>query len=126
MLSRLAADAVLLLHLAFIAFALFGSVLALHWRWIAVVQLPAAVWGIFVELTGRLCPLTAIENHFRTLAGQGGYSESFVERYVLPVIYPFGLTRHLQLFLAGIVLAVNVAVYGLLLLRYRSHGRSGA
>lgn len=119
MLPRLAADAVLVLHLAFIAFALFGALLALRWRWIPLVQLPAAAWGIFVEVTGQLCPLTELESSFRALAGQGGYPESFVERYLLPVIYPSGLTRHVQFVLAAVVLAVNVAVYGWLLWRRR-------
>ena len=115
MLPRLAADAALVLHLAFIAFALFGALLALCWRWIPLVQLPAAAWGVFVEVTGRPCPLTELENHFRALAGQGGYSESFVERYLLPIIYPSGLTRQVQFVLAAVVLAANVAVYGFLL-----------
>jgi len=119
MLPRLAADATLLLHLAFIAFALFGALLALRWRWIPFVQLPAAAWGAFVEFTGRLCPLTELENHFRALAGQGGYSESFVERYLLPIIYPAGLTRHVQLVLAAVVLAINAGIYGYLLWRRR-------
>ena len=117
MLPRLAADATLVLHLAFIAFALFGALFALRWRWIPLVQVPAAAWGVFVEVTGRLCPLTELENHFRALAGQGGYSESFVERYLLPMIYPSGLTRDVQFVLAAIVLAVNIAVYGILLWR---------
>jgi hypothetical protein len=121
MLARLVADAVLVLHLAFIAFALFGALLALRWRWIPFVQLPAAAWGAFVELTGRLCPLTELENRFRILAGQGGYSESFLERYLLPIIYPSGLTRHVQFVLAAIVVAVNAAVYFLLLWRRLRH-----
>ncbi len=116
MLARLAADAALL-HLTFIAFALFGSLLAFRWRWIPFVQLPAAIWGIFVELTGRLCPLTYLENHFRALAGQDGYSESFVEHYLIPVIYPSGLTRDIQFVLAVVVLAVNVAIYSALVWR---------
>jgi hypothetical protein len=117
MLPRLAADATLVLHMVFIAFALFGALLALRWRWVPLAHLPAAVWGIFVEVTGRLCPLTELENHFRSLAGQGGYSESFVERYLLPIIYPSGLTGHVQLVLAAVVLAVNVAAYSFLLWR---------
>lgn len=126
MLPRFAADATLLLHLAFIAFALFGALLALRWRWIPLVQLPAAAWGVFVEVTGRLCPLTELENHFRVLAGQGGYSESFVERYLLPIIYPTGLTFHVQLVLAGVVLAVNVVVYGFLFWRRLHHVQRSA
>ncbi len=96
---------------------MFGALLALRWRWIPLVQLPAAAWGVFVEITGRLCPLTYLENHLRALAGQGGYSESFVERYLLPVIYPSGLTRDVQIVLAAVVLCVNVAAYGFLVWR---------
>jgi hypothetical protein len=84
MLPRLAADAVLLLHLAFIAFALFGALLALRWRWVPFVQLPAAAWGFFVEVTGRLCPLTDLENHFRAAAGQVGYSRASLSAICCP------------------------------------------
>lgn len=122
--ARLAADAILVLHLAFIAFALLGALLAFRWPWIPLLQLPAAAWGFFVEITGRICPLTGLENHFRALAGQGGYSESFVERYLLPVIYPSGLTQQIQFFLAAVVLAVNAAAYGLLLWRRLRRVRS--
>lgn len=117
MLPGLAADATLLLHLAFITFALFGAVLAIRWKWAPLVQLPAAAWGAYVELSGRLCPLTYVENHFRSLAGQGGYSESFVERYLLGMIYPEGLTRELQFLLAAVVVAVNAGIYGFILVR---------
>ena len=128
MLDRVAADAVLVLHLGFIVFALLGAVLALRWCWMPLVHLPAAAWGVYIELSGRVCPLTWLENHFRLRAGQAGYSESFIEHYLLAVIYPSGLTREVQFVLAGVVLAVNVAIYTWLLLRARSaaqHKRSG-
>lgn len=120
MLSRLAADATLLLHLAFIAFALFGALLAFRWRWIALLQLPAAAWGIYVEAAGRRCPLTDLEQHFRAAAGQHGYPESFIEHYLLSVIYPEGLTREIQIALAAIVVLVNAVAYGVLLWHRRS------
>lgn len=120
MLDRTAADAVLVLHLGFIVFALLGAALAVRWRWLPLVHLPAAAWGVFIELTGRVCPLTYLENHFRLRAGQAGYSESFIEHYLLAVIYPSGLTREVQFVLAGIVLAVNAGIYTWLLLRARS------
>lgn len=128
MLPRLAADLTLVLHLAFIAFALLGAFLALRWRWVPLLQLPAAAWAIYVEASGRLCPLTHMENHYRQLAGQGGYAESFVERYLLPIIYPSGLTRDVQFLLAGVVILVNLAIYSFIALRsrrlsrHRSHG----
>jgi len=114
---RIAADAVLLLHLGFIAFVVLGALLALRWRWVMFVQVPAAVWGAFVELTGRICPLTVIENRLRVDAGATGYGESFIEHYLLAVIYPGGLTRHAQWILAAVVLAVNGAIYARMLRR---------
>ena len=80
-----------------------------------IVHLPAAAWGIFVEITGRICPLTYLENYLRIKSGQSGYAESFIEHYLLAVIYPAGLTRGIQLALAGAVVIVNVVIYGRLL-----------
>jgi len=109
---RLAADGVLLLHLAFIVFALLGGAVAVWWRWIPCVHLPAAAWGFFIELSGQICPLTYWENYFRIKAGQSGYANSFVEHYLLGIIYPSDLTPEIQLALAAVVVIVNVAIYG--------------
>lgn len=108
---RLAADAVLLLHLAFILFAALGALLAARWRWIPWLQLPAAAWSVFIELMAGICPLTHLENFLRRQAGQAGYSESFIEHYLLAVIYPGGLTRTGQVVLAALVVALNAALY---------------
>ncbi len=116
---RMAADGVLLLHLAFILFAVVGAVMVVRWRWIAVVHLPAAAWAIFVELTGRACPLTYLENQLRIKSGRSGYAESFIEHYVLDIIYPPGLTEETQFALAGVVLAVNIALYAWVFSRRR-------
>jgi len=120
MLFRLAAEAVLLAHLAFILFALLGAAIAVRWRWIPVVHLPAAAWGFFVELTGRVCPLTYLENYLRIKAGLSGYTESFVEHYLVAIIYPAGLTGEIQFALAAVVIAVNIAIYGWLFVRERA------
>jgi Protein of Unknown function (DUF2784) len=111
MFYRLAAEAVLLLHLVFMLFVLFGAVVALRWRWFALVHLPAAAWGFYVEISGRICPLTYAENFLRVKAGQSGYTESFIEHYLLAIIYPAGLTREVQFVLAAVVVVVNVALY---------------
>lgn len=116
---RLAADAVLLVHAAFILFVLFGAMLTIWWRWLPVVHLPALIWGVFVELTGRVCPLTPLENSLLLRAGQSGYSDSFIEHYVLNLIYPSGLTLEVQWLLASVVVIVNVVIYGWLLQRWR-------
>ena len=121
---RLAADCVLLLHLVFILFALLGAAMAVWWRWIPLVHLPVAAWALFVEITGRSCPLTYLENYLRFKAGQSGYAESFVEHYLLAIIYPAGLTREIQFAIAGAVIVVNIAIYGCLFARKRfSHKR---
>ena len=119
MFFRLAADGVLLLHLAFILFALLGAAMAVRWRWLPLVHLPAAAWGVFVELTGRICPLTYLENFLRIKAGQSGYTGSFIEHYLLNIIYPSGLTREIQFALAATVVVVNIAIYGWLISRRR-------
>lgn len=119
MLYRLSADAVLLFHLAFIVFALLGAAMAVRWRWVPLVHLPVSAWAIFVELTGRSCPLTYLENSLRIKAGQSGYSESFIEHYLLAIIYPAGLTREIQFVLAAVVIIVNIAIYSWLFMRKR-------
>ena len=114
---RLAADAVLLFHLAFIVFAVFGGLLALQWHWMPWLHLPAVAWAFYVELTGSFCPLTAIENSFRLSAGQSGYAGGFVEHYLFPLVYPPGLTREIQWVLAAGMAGINIAVYGWLTFR---------
>jgi len=117
---RLAADAVLVLHLAFIVFAVFGGLLALRWRWMPLLHLPAVAWAFYVELPGSFCPLPSVENSFRLSAGQSGYAGGFVEHYLLPLIYPAGLTREIQVFLAATVLGINIAVYSWIVFRRHS------
>lgn len=117
MLYRLAADAVLILHLAFILSVVLGGALVLRWPRLALIHLPTAVWGATVEFLHLTCPLTPLENHFRHLAGLQGYSGGFIENYLLPVIYPSGLTPSIQIVLGSVVVAVNLAVYLVLLHR---------
>jgi len=108
---RLLADAVVLLHAAFVLFVVLGGLLVLRWPRLAWVHLPIVAWGAGIEFLGGICPLTPLENHWRRLAGEGGYPGGFVEHYVIALLYPAGLTRGVQLALGGLVLAVNTAVY---------------
>ena len=119
------ADLVLVLHLAFIAFVVLGGFLALRWRRLVWIHPPLAVWGALVALMGWICPLTPLENYLRGLAGLAQYGGSFLERYLLPLIYPTDLTRGLQVSLGLLVVAVNLLAYGLLV-RKRRHGRMRA
>ena len=115
----LLADLVVLLHLGFVVFVLAGGLLVWRWPALAWLHLPAALWAAWVELSGTICPLTPVENELRAAAGQGGYGGGFVDHYVLPVLYPAGLTRETQAILGLGVLALNGVVYGRLLARRR-------
>ena len=118
------ADLVLIVHLAFVVFVLFGGLLVLRWRWIAWLHLPAAVWGAVVEFSGWICPLTPLENWLRTQGGEVGYEQDFIARYLLPILYPGDLTRDLQLLLGTVVVVLNAAVYWWLWRRMRTRGES--
>lgn len=107
------ADLLVLLHLLFVAFVVAGGFLLLRWPKIAWLQVPAAVWGAAIEFSSGICPLTPLENHLRALGGEAGYSVSFIERYLMPILYPANLTVPIQTLLGGIVVAVNLAAYGL-------------
>lgn len=111
--AALAAGAVLIFHGLFIAFVVFGA--ALLWRWPRLVwlQLPAVAWAVYVEFSGAICPLTPLENSLRAAAGQQGYAGGFVEHYLLPLIYPAGLTRETQGLLGVGVVLLNIGLYGL-------------
>ncbi|MGK9064624.1 DUF2784 domain-containing protein [Stutzerimonas chloritidismutans] len=119
MLYRIAADAVLLVHLAFILFVLLGGLLVAWKRGWIVLHLPAAAWGVYVELTGRLCPLTGLENQLRRLAGEAGYEAGFIEHHLLPLIYPDWLSVPVQYALAAIVVLTNASIYGMLMWRHK-------
>lgn len=106
------ADLVVLLHLSFIVFVVLGALTVIWRRWMAWLHLPAAAWGVFIELSGRICPLTPLEQSLRERAGQSSYEGGFVEQYVVALIYPDALTRELQFVLAGIVIVVNAGIYG--------------
>lgn len=109
--ARLAAEALLVLHLGFVLFALFGGLLVAWKRGFVFLHLPAAIWAVLVELLGASCPLTAWEKLLRQKAGESGYSEGFIEHYILPVLYPSWLTLPVQYVLAAVVVAINLAVY---------------
>ncbi|KPC32970.1 Uncharacterized protein ABJ99_1823 [Pseudomonas syringae pv. cilantro] len=118
MVYRVAADAVVVFHLVFILFVLFGGLLVLRKPWLALLHIPAIVWGSAVEFLHLYCPLTPLENALRSQAGEQGYDGGFVEHYLIPLIYPAGLTPDIQLWLGAVVVVLNVAAYGVLLVRY--------
>ncbi len=126
MLWRALADGLVVLHLAFVAFVIFGGFLAWRWPRALFAHLPALAWGVWVEVSGQICPLTDLEKHLRHLAGEAGYRGGFLHHYLLPILYPPGLTRSDQWVLAGALLAVNALAYGRLLARRAAQGSGGA
>lgn len=120
MLTRFLADALVLLHAAFVLLVVSGGFLALRWRRLAWVHLPAALWGAVVEFMGWICPLTPLENHFRRLAGQAGYQTGFVEHYIIPLLYPADYTVSLRITLGSIVVILNGFAYALYFRRQRT------
>lgn len=119
----LLADAVVVTHFAFIVLVIFGGLLAV-WRWrLAWLHLPALAWGLWIQFTGRICPLTPLENRLRALGGEAGYNGGFVEHYLLALIYPDGLTRALQFGLGLGLIVFNVLVYAWAYWRQRRHAQ---
>jgi hypothetical protein len=121
--TAILADALVLVHLLFVGFVMAGGFLLARWPKLLWLHLPAAAWGAFIEFTGGVCPLTPLENHLRVLGGGSAYSGSFVERYVLPILYPEHLSVPLQQVLGGVVVGVNLLAYAL---AYRALRRKSA
>ena len=113
------ANLIVAIHFAFVLFVVLGGLLALRWPRIAWVHVPAVVWGALVEFTGWICPLTPLENRLRAAAGETTYRGDFIAHYILPVLYPNGLTRQDQLMLGALALAINVAIYTVVFVRHR-------
>lgn len=121
MIERILADGVVMLHLGFILFACFGGLLSLRRQWVAWLHLPAVLWAAAIEFRHGICPLTPLEQGLRRAAGEAGYQGSFIEHYLIPIIYPAGLDERLQYILGALVIVINLAVYGWVLFR-RCHG----
>jgi hypothetical protein len=119
----LIADGLVLAHFFFIVFVVLGGFLVLRWPAVAYLHLPCLIWGIAIEFGGFICPLTPLEVQWRLAAGEGGYSGGFIDHYIVPLVYPSGLTRWMQILLGLALMVFNALVYGYLLSK---RGRSGA
>lgn len=127
MVYRLLADCLVLVHLAFVVFVVAGGFLVLWRPSLRWIHLPAAAWGALIEFTGWICPLTPWEQALRLQAGQVGYAGGFIEHYILPILYPQGLTPGVQIALGLLVIGVNVGIYAFVgYRRARSIKRRGA
>lgn len=122
MVYRIAADVLVVLHALFVLFVVLGGLLVLRWPRVAWLHLPAAVWGALIEFTGCICPLTPLEKSLRRVGGETGYAGGFINHYLVPLLYPSGLDRSWQIFLGCLVVMLNLAIYGRLLLDRRGKG----
>ncbi len=120
MLWRMLADGVLLLHLGFLLFVVLGGFLPLRWPRMAWLHIPTVFWGAWIEFSGAICPLTPLENRLRRAGGEAGYAGGFIDQYLMPLLYPPGLTRTHQIVLGCGVLILNAAAYALVFRRRRS------
>lgn len=121
MIERIAADIIVILHFGFIVFVGLGAFLSLRWKRAAWLHIPAAAWGAAIELRHGICPLTPLEQRLRLAAGDAGYAGSFIEHYLLPIIYPSGLDELFQFALGALVIAINLAVYAWVVFRRSRH-----
>ena len=124
MLFRIAGDILVVLHLGFIVFVVLGGFLALRWHRLAYLHLPAATWGALITFRGWICPLTPLEQHLRRAGGEAGYSGGFIDHYLIPIIYPAGLTREGQILISALVVAINLTAYGWLAARWARQQKS--
>lgn len=113
----MSADLIVALHFAFVLFVVCGGLLALWWPRAMWLHIPAAIWAVAIEFTGWICPLTPLENYLRRQQGESGYRRDFIAHYILPVLYPEGLTRDDQLLLGAAALGINIAIYTFVFVR---------
>ncbi len=119
MIYKLLADLVMLFHLGFILFAMLGALLVIRWPRLVWLHLPVALWAMAIEFYGGICPLTPLENWLRIMADEGGYAENFITHYIGAVIYPGEITTAIRVMLGIGVLAINLALYALVIKQQR-------
>ena len=125
MFYRICADLVVTIHFLFILFVMFGALLVLKRQWVGFLHVPAVLWGAAIEFGGWICPLTPLENRLRAASGGEAYATGFIDHYIMPLVYPPGLTRSHQLVLGAGVLVLNLAIYGWVLYSTRKRNRTG-
>jgi len=117
MLYATIANLLMIVHFLFVLFVILGGLLLFRWPRVAYVHLPAAAWGVLIELNHWICPLTPVEQSMRRAAGGEGYTGGFIDHYMTLLLYPEGLTPEIQWVLGAIVLLANAAIYGSWLLK---------
>ncbi len=125
MIHSTVADLLVLIHLAFIIFVIFGGILIFKWRWIIYLHIPAVIWAALIEFKGWICPLTPWENQLRQAGGEAGYTGGFIEHYIIPIIYPDKLTLETQIIFGIFVIVINVIIYSWVFYRFFKMTKAG-
>ncbi len=124
MLYRVLADVAVAVHLVFIVFVFSGGFLTFRWPRVAWSHFPSFLCGCAISLFGWICPLTYLENDLRAKGAAEGHATSFVEAYVLPLVYPErlfgGFPRSGFIVIGVLILALNAVLYWRLSARLRS------
>ena len=120
---ELAADLTLIVHFAFIIFVVFGALLFFVSTKIIYVHVPALIWGIYIEITHSICPLTYLENWFLQKANLTTYTEGFIQNYLVPIVYPTNLTDNSQTYLAIVLIVANMLMYGLIISKSKKNNQ---
>ncbi len=120
----LLADVIAFVHLLFVLFVMFGALFILRWPAFLWIHPPSLLWGVIVECTGAICPLTPLESRLRLLGGGAGYTEDFLSHWLLTVLYPESLTRELQIAMGAALLLMNMGLY-VWIWRRRRNPRAG-
>ena len=115
MLTRVAADFIVIIHFGFIVFVVLGGLLVFRWPKLMWLHLPAVAWGVVIEFARFICPLTPLENRLRIAAGESGYSSGFIDQYLVPLVYPDGLNRPAQIALGVLVISINLVLYSVVI-----------
>jgi len=104
----------LIIHFLFIVYVILGALLFFIKPWTLYFHIPAFLYGVYVEFTQSICPLTYLENFFLSKTKIGTYSTSFIQNYLIPIIYPVNLTKELQIILGVFLIVINVIIYGII------------
>ena len=121
---KILTNLVVLIHLLFILYVVFGALLAFRWKRSLIIHIPAVIWGVIVEYMNLICPLTPLENYFRKLAGYASFSTGFIDHYLTPVIYPENLEQSTQIFFGSFVVIINILAYTLIVIIYNRKSKN--
>ena len=109
---EIAANLVLIIHFAFILFVVFGALFFFASAKIIFIHIPTLIWGSYIMFTHSVCPLTHLENWLLHKANLATYSEGFIQHYIIPIVYPIGLSKDLQIYLGITLIILNIIIYG--------------